>query len=173
MFKVDFRPLEYIEVLEKKPLNIKIGRYIIKFDLETIKNFLYFNTNTKQILKNIDDLNKLNVNTLKTNTLKIINFRALIHIIYNLTKQQFNFLSRIKYKFYIFRYLMGDTTILLEVVTKIFEYNTSLKKKLENLRNFNIWQTNAFQINGEDSYLNYIRMTESGQKYLIPRYSLN
>ena len=132
--KVNFRPLEYIEVLQGKPINIEIEKgLILCFNLSVVKDFIYFNENYKLLFKQIEYLNN-NPALPNVGKIKIAYFIKLIELLFNLIKKDYgyfkgrNILKRLKFV------LLNDIEKLINVYDTLLKYNSELKKKLFNLQ---------------------------------------
>ena len=146
--KVNFRPLTYIEVEQDKLLIIKLNdKYIFKTKLQIADNFIKFNTSKNLILENLNRLNELNDNNTSIDIAKIVCFKTLIRLLYEISKQEYKgFFKKRKYHKFLNKYLFENTEILIDIFSKVLAYNSELKKKLENLLNFDIFKNNASEM---------------------------
>lgn len=166
------RTLEYYEVMTGKPLVIKLDDYVMEFNFWTIKDFLYFNEVYKSILTAFNNMNEMKADK-NLNILKIAYYRKLIQLIYEVSKKNIKFLERKKYKKYLKKIFYNDINKLIEIFRMILDYNSSIKKKLLEIQNFNIWDSNTIPIIGGLHLSEYIQTNEKGEKFILPRYSLN
>ncbi len=166
--KRDFRPLEYIEVKQDKPLIIKLNdKYSFECKLSSVNHMVLFDANMKTITNNIDMLNKMD-NSIEVNVSKINCFKLIIDILYEISKNKYEgYFAKRKYLKFLYTYLMDNVNILLDIIQKLYDYNTMLKKKLEKIQNIDILQ-NASLETGFDAYLKtLIRVDAQGNKYFI------
>lgn len=141
MIKADFRPLEYIEVEQNKPLVIKLNdRFIFKTHLQRADLFINFNTNKNIILEELDKLNEMDGNDLTVQVAKIACFQKLIHLLYGISFEFYGYFKRKKYYKFLNKYLIENTDILMDVLKKVLLFNSDLKKKLQEVQNIDIFK---------------------------------
>jgi hypothetical protein len=166
MVKIDFKPLEYIEVLQGKPLTLEPdGLFAFTVNLQSIENFLKFNATYKTLLTYIDSLK--GSKDKQGMALKIQLFSKLIDLVADMagcTRRQ-----RKKMR----RYYLANIDAFLDTFKIILEYNAKVKKKLEALQSFDIWGSDAFPTLGGISLSSFVRHTEKGEMYFVPRHSQN
>ncbi|KKK95415.1 hypothetical protein LCGC14_2673030 [marine sediment metagenome] len=148
MQKVDFRPLEYIEVEQGKPLIIKLNdKFIFKAELQIAENFIKFNTSKNIMFDNLDKLNKINDDSLEVNIAKVSCYNVLIKLLYEISKNNYDgFFKRRKYYKFLSKLFLKDIVLMINVFTKVLAYNSDLKKKLEDLRNIKIFSSDASEL---------------------------
>ena len=169
--KVDLKPLEFVEVLEGKPLTLDIKGIKVQFNLWSVKDFLKFNKEYKTIFHYIDVANTLQGDIV--DKLKVKYFISLIDLIYKHTKNQFKYFDRKKYKKNLKFIFMNDIALLINTYDSILKYNSDIKKKLQALANFDIFQSSASLTIGGECLSNYIQTDTTGKKFILPRYLLN
>lgn len=169
MVKTDFRPLEYIEVEEDKPLIVDLKNgFIFKTRLQIADNFIKFNTSKNLILQNLERLNELKDDSLMIDVSKIECFKTLIRLLYEISKQEYKgFFKKWKYYKYLNKYLLENIDILLDIFDKVLTYNSELKKKLENLLNFDIFKNNTSDLTASGASLQDLIRTDpiTGERY--------
>lgn len=141
MVKIDFKPLEYIEVKEDKPLIIKLNeKYMFKCNLSNISNFIKFCGSKDIILDNIDRLNKMNDNSKVIGYSKILHFKLLINLLYEISKNTYKTrFGKFMYKRFLDKYLFDNLNVLFDIMEKLINHQTMLKKKQEFIRNIDIF----------------------------------
>lgn len=142
MIKVDFKPLEYIEVKHGKPLIIKLNdKWMMRTELQIADNFLKFNTSKNIILDNLDRLNNIKNDSKTMSLAKILCYKQLIRLLYEISKNNYKgFFKRRKYYKFLMKFFMADVEMLINAFQKILDYNTELKKKLQNLRSTELFR---------------------------------
>ena len=117
MIKTDFRPLEYIEVKQDKPLIVKLNeRWIFKCSLQNINNFIKFNTSKNLILNQLNKLNEMNSNDLSVSSAKVISFKLIIRLLYEISKQEYKgFFKKRKYFKFLNKYFFDNLDILTDL----------------------------------------------------------
>lgn len=166
--KVDFRPLEYIEVIRKKPLIKKLSdKYYFKCELKSINDFLLFNSSKTMIFKNINLFNEA-VQDNEVYRSKITLFKMLIKLLYEISKKEYNgFIAKYKYYKFLNKYLFNNIEILYEIVDNVLCYNTRLKKKALEIQNFDIFQNVSLTTVGGQLLSDLVKIDqETGKKYL-------
>ncbi len=142
MQKVDFKPLQYIEVEQGKPLIIKLNeKFIFRTELQIAKNFIKFNTSKNILIDQLDKLNKIDDSSFIVSSAKVICFKTLIRLLFEISKQQYpGFFKRRKYFKFLNKLFLTDIEFMINVLQKVLDYNSDLKKKLENLQNTEIFK---------------------------------
>lgn len=172
LLKVDYRPLEYIEVQQGKPLNVLIEPgLVLTFHLQTIKDFIYFNENYKILFNLIERVNDMAIPN--KDQVKIAYFIKLIELLFDMVKSQYGFFARRRLLKRMKLILLNDITRLIDIYDNILRYNSEVKKKLSRLQSFDIWGGNASWTIGGRPLSAFTRTNEKGEKYLIPRFLLN
>jgi hypothetical protein len=166
--------MNYLNVLYKVPYVKKLENWTIKIDLQVTKNFIRFESKRAYCFGMLEKINQMNAGV-KTDRLKIGYFIELIKLIYNLSKNEYGFFKRRKYKKYLMDTFLDNVSLLIDIYREILDHNSyvSIKKKLQEMRNYDIWAVHVSQTIGDDYYSKCIRRTEDGRKYLIPASSLN
>ena len=166
--------MNYLQVLYKTPYVKKLDKWTIKIDLQTVKNFIQFESKRAYIFKSIDKLNQLEP-TKKTDRIKVAYFVQLIKLIYEMSKKEYGLLNRGAYKKFLMNTFLDNINLLIDVYKEILDHNSfvEVKKKLQEMQVYDIWAVSASMTIGDDYYMRCIRTTENGRKYLVPASSLN
>lgn len=167
--KVDFRPLEYIEVQRDKPLIIKLNeKYLFRCELKSINDFLLFNDSKTMILKNLELLNSQG-NSDVINRSKVTLFKMLIKILYEISKREYKgFIQKYKYYKFLNKFFFDDLETMYKVTDAVLRYNSRLKKKALEIQNFDIFQNVSLTTAGGQQLSDLLRTDpKTGKKYLI------
>jgi len=171
----DFQPLEYIEIKQKKKLIIKLNDdWAFSCNLDNFYDFIKFNAVKTQAIGSIEKLNDLD-DSANVTGLKIANYRLLITMLYEISKNHFihkypktTNKVREKYRAFLEEYLI-DQNNMVQVFTKVLRYNTELKKKLQVLMNFQIFNSDASMTIGGRQLSDYIKIDpQTGEKSFDP-----
>jgi len=143
--KVDFKPLEYIEVKQDKPLIIKLtDKYFFKCCLQSPDDFINFNASKNIVLNQLEKLNDLKSNDIQVSRAKVLSFRLIIRLLFEISKKEYKgFFAKRKYYKFLNKYLFDNIEILIKIFDTVLRYNVTLKKKLQNLLNFQIFGEDA------------------------------
>ena len=68
---------------------------------------------------------------------------------------------------------MSNISVLIKTVESVLRYNADVKKKAQKVQNLDIWAQEYTPIIGGKPLSELIRTNKKGEKYLIPRHSLN
>jgi len=166
---VSYKPLEYLEVKQDKPfIKPLTNGWIFICKLQTIGDFISFNESKNMILSEIERLNNVEKIDLLTRTAKIINYKLLIELLYQLSKKQYGFFKRIRYRKYLHKYLFNNFNIFLDIFKELLRFNTGLKKKQESIQKHAIFPKNVSLTFGGQHLEDLIRINpETGEKYFI------
>ena len=156
--------MDYIDVLEKKPLALKIGGKQYKFHCLTVKQMMRFNREYKTVFAMIKQLD--GKSGIAADFLNIELHRRLASLIFKHTKKIFG-----KRKF--IKYMIDHVDVLIDVYQKVLAYNSEVKKKAQIVEEYNIWAAQPMPIIGGTPLSDYIQTDESGKKFMKPRYSLS
>lgn len=165
---MNFAPLEYIDVLDKKPLCISLPRYVYQTNLMTISRFVRFNREYKTILMYIDKLNDMQ--GVGRDIVLIANWKKLINIIVKQSGGNYNPLRRFFYYRYAKKYFYKNLDKFLDVTKLVLRYNTEVKKKAQELQNFDIWQGGTSATIGGTPLTDYVTRGENGKIIMRPRH---
>ncbi len=183
----EFVPINYYQVEAGDPLVLDMG-YVCKIEIKqlSIYNLVSINTivnySIKQIqtlMDGIDKSEKIEPGFLKSINKSIYtHYMILIEMIYGLTKDNFKKekekeekKEQEKYHKYIIDYFIKNVENLYYVINKIFEYNSRLKKKLLDLQNMSIWQSESSMTGGEELFNYYAKKSQEQLSTIQP--SLN
>ena len=153
--KVDFKPLTYIEVENNTPLNIKLDdTHFFKCHLQVANDYISFNSNKNIIIEQFTKLNELDSNEDIVQAAKVENLKALIYLLYKISipeqeekEKEKKYIKRCGlWLEYLNKLFMKDIVLLYSVFDKVLEYNSSLKKKAQNLLDFEIFTNNASEM---------------------------
>jgi len=140
--KVDFKPLEYIEVETGKPLLIKLNdKYIFKTNLQKAMNLIKFNTSKNIILSTITLLNDSDDFKAEMGQLQMNNYQLLIRLLFEISKENHKgYFAKKKYYKFLNKFLLDDIELLLNIFKKVLIYNSDLKKKALKVQNMDIFK---------------------------------
>ena len=170
MVKTDIRPLEYIEIKKDKPLIIKLNKkYMFKCGINSISEFIAFNDSKNIIFKKLDELNSME-NNKYTQITKIIYYRMLIDLLYEISKS--NYKGRIRkyyYKKFMVKYLLDNYEAMLEILKNVLNFNSMLKKKQQYIQSIDIYNNVYSDLSiGGLSLRELIRVDpKTGEKYFV------
>jgi hypothetical protein len=169
MQKTKFKPLTYIECIQDKPLNIKLDEeHFFETNLQIASNFINFNTNKNIVMGRLEELNKLKETNDAIDAMKVECYSALIDLLYDISKPEKEDEQKIYFK-YLHKLFMSNLGLMTDVFTKVLEYNSRLKKKLENLRTLEVFPKSVSDTTaGGVSLSELIREDpKTGEKYFV------
>ncbi len=169
--KVDFRPMEYIEIKMNKPLIIKLNeKYVFLCKLSTAEELIKFNDSKNLILDNLERLNNIKTDSMTLKYSKVLHFKLLIRLLYEISKNNYKGrFAKWKYRRFFDKYLLNNIPILIEIFKNVLNYETQLKKKQEFIRNLDIFNNVYSDMTiGGISLKELIKVDpETGEKYFV------
>jgi len=156
--------MDYIDVLEKKPLSLKIDGKLYQFHGLTVKEMVSFTRQYKYLFAMLKQLE--GKQGLSADILNVQIHKRLALLVWKHTKKRIG-----KRKF--INYLMDHIDVLIEVYDKILSYNAEVKKKAQRVAEYDIWAAQAMPTIGGRFLSDYIQTDETGKKCFKPRYSLS
>lgn len=171
--KVDMRPMEYIEVLSGKPICIDIGGgWLFTSRLMSAFVLIAFEREFKRYLSEIKKLSDAPI-TLTNDLLKVHYFKQLAMLLYNMSAKNVAWVKRRAYKKYVMKKMIDDVPMMYEIFDAILRYNAEVKKKAQNLLEWDPWGFQDMQTIGGRPLSDFIQTAQNGEKCFMPRHLRN
>lgn len=126
-------PVDYLDIVLRKPLAIKAGDADMRFQLFTIQQFIDFNVRAQALWRNFNNTMRAKDEP-QTSYLRcaqrIFAYQALVHYLYTLSCESVPAGRRRAYRRAVYDALLKNVELTVTIYEKIYEYNTLLKKKL-------------------------------------------
>ena len=147
--KEDFRPLTHSEIMELKPLRVKIDNLMYECDLMDINNLSKFWANKDYITTMWEQWAGKSSESDGTDLIQIQSILLLCHysmirLLYDICKKPKGFFKRRKYKKQFFAMLKDDVSKLFDLLEKVAVFNSRLFFLLQRLRNLSMVQQSPY-----------------------------
>jgi hypothetical protein len=149
MLKADFRPLTYSEIMELKPLHVKIDDYMYKCNLMKVKELSIFWANKDYIAGILDGAAKEASETKDASQLAQIRlvmlmaWKAMIALLWDISEKP-GWWEKLKRKRWFHKYFLENVDKLLDLMDKVAVYKSRLFFLLQRLQNLSMVQESTY-----------------------------
>ncbi len=149
--KTDFRPLTYHEIMELKPLSIKLNdKYVYKCNLMNCSNLSSFWANKDYITELMEEYAMKakdaedGLELASTRAILLASFKAIITLLYEVGEKPKGYFKKRAYRKWFNNYFIDHYDKMMDLWEKVSVYNSQLFFLLQHLKNLSMVQTATF-----------------------------